>query len=57
MDKHEIEVIVGETLQLGDYFVTILDVEGDEIRIRIDSEDGEPFTFDPPDSQSLYLTH
>lgn len=59
MDEHEreIEVGVGDTLQVGDYFVTILDVEGDEIRIRIESEDGSSFFASPPDAESLFLMH
>lgn len=42
VNESEVELSLGETVQIGDYSVTILDVDGDTIHIRIDSsEDGE----------------
>lgn len=39
MNESEVELSPGETVQIGDYSVTILEVDGDEIHFRIDSPD------------------
>ena len=42
VNESEVELSSGETVQIGDYSVTILDVDGDVIHFRIDSpDDGE----------------
>ncbi|MEW4486959.1 hypothetical protein AB1L42_02700 [Thalassoglobus sp. JC818] len=40
MQEHLIELSVGETFQVGEYTVTLLDVEGDELALEI-MEDGQ----------------
>jgi co-chaperonin GroES (HSP10) len=39
VQEYEFELQVGDTLQLDEYTVTIVDIDGDEISVRIDSED------------------
>lgn len=39
MREFEIELSVGDALQLGDYVLTILDVERGEISFRLDRSD------------------
>lgn len=36
MQEHEFELQVGDTLRLGDYTVTIVDIDRDEVSVRID---------------------
>lgn len=35
MSLHEIELTVGEVLQIGDYTVTVIDLENGEVTFRI----------------------
>lgn len=37
MQEQEIEMQVGETVQVGDYLVTVIDIDGDEVSVRIDA--------------------
>ncbi len=39
MEEYEFELQVGDTLRLAEYTVTVVDIDGDEISVRIDSED------------------
>lgn len=39
VQKQELEVQVGDTLHIGDYTITIVDLDGDEVGVRIDSVD------------------
>ncbi|WP_437202439.1 hypothetical protein [Planctomicrobium sp. SH664] len=39
VQEHLIELSVGESIQVGEYFVRILDVNGDELCIEIDGDD------------------
>ncbi|MEX0702718.1 MAG: hypothetical protein WD069_11550 [Planctomycetales bacterium] len=41
MKEHELELSIGEVLQIGEYTVTIVDIEGAEVGFRIDSLDDE----------------
>ncbi|MEW4527445.1 MAG: hypothetical protein ACF8PG_12870 [Maioricimonas sp. JB045] len=36
MSEREIEVTIGETIQVGDLLVTVVDVEGEEIRFHVE---------------------
>lgn len=36
MYETEVELAVGQTVQVGEVAVTILDIDGDAIRVRID---------------------
>lgn len=38
MQEHLIELCVGETLQVGRYRVTLLQVQGDELSIEVDGD-------------------
>ena len=40
MQEHLIELSVGETFQVGEYIVTLLDVDGDQLAFEI-IEDGQ----------------
>ena len=42
MQKQELEVQVGDTLHIGDYTITIVDVDGDEAAFRIDASTNLP---------------
>ncbi len=35
----EMELSIGDTIQVDDQFLTIVDIEGDEILLRLDPED------------------
>lgn len=42
MNETEIELSIGETVQLGEISVTIVDVDGDAIRFQIESPADQP---------------
>lgn len=39
MPEHELELAVGETVRIGDFCVTVIDIEGGEVAFRIDPAD------------------
>ena len=46
MNESEVELSLGETVQIGDYSVTIIDIDGDQIQFRVDppeENDGRGF--------------
>jgi hypothetical protein len=36
VQEHQFELQVGDTLQVGDYTVMVVDIDGDEVSVRID---------------------
>ena len=36
--KMEMELSIGDTIQVGSQFLTVIDIEGDEILFQLDSE-------------------
>ncbi len=36
--KTEMELSLGDTIQVGNQFLTVIDIEGDEILFQLDSE-------------------
>lgn len=40
MQKFEIDLSVGDELHLGEYILTVIDVERGEISVRLDRTDG-----------------
>lgn len=36
MYERQVELSVGQTLQIGDVLMTIVDIEGDEIHVKLD---------------------
>lgn len=36
MQLHELELMVGDVLQVGEYTVTVLDIENGEVSFRVD---------------------
>ena len=38
MYERQVELTVGQTLQVGDVMLTIVDIEGDEIHVRVDND-------------------
>lgn len=41
VSEREIEVTIGETIQVGDLLVTVVDVEGEEIRFHVEGGNSE----------------
>ena len=41
MDEFLIDLSVGETIQIGEYVVTVIDAEDGEISVEIESDEGE----------------
>ena len=41
MQEHVVELLVGESVRVGEYVVTVIDVDGPEISFRIDSPEDE----------------
>lgn len=39
MQEQEIELSIGDSLQIGEHTVTVVDVEGDKVSFRVDHED------------------
>ena len=54
MNESQVDLAIGETIQVGEYLVTVEDIEGEEIRIQVDSLDG-PFEIreEPPPREPL----
>jgi hypothetical protein len=54
VEEHEVELAIGDTLHLGDQIFTVLDIEGDAIRFRVETVDmlahGESAQFSADDS-------
>lgn len=40
MQEHLIELSVGDTIQVGEYRVTVLQINGDELSIEVDGDGG-----------------
>ena len=40
MQEQEVELAVGETVQIGDYFVTVVDTDAGDVSFRVDPVDG-----------------
>lgn len=36
MQEQEIELAVGDTVQIGDYAVTVVDIDAEDISVRVD---------------------
>ena len=49
MNEYEVELSVGDVLQVGDYTVTVMEIDGLEFRFRID-EPGEEVALSVPAS-------
>jgi len=41
VERPEIELSVGDTLQIGDCVVTVVDIDGDEVSFRVDQAESE----------------
>jgi hypothetical protein len=39
--ERQVELSVGQTLQIGDVLMTIVEIEGDEIHVRLDNGDDD----------------
>lgn len=54
MNESQLDLCIGETVRVGEYLVTVEDIEGEEIRIQVDSLDG-PFEIreEPPERDPL----
>jgi len=41
MAESSVDLAVGETLHVGAWLVTIVDIDGDDVRVRVDPAGGE----------------
>lgn len=41
MREYELELSVGDVVQIGDMTVTVVDIDGPDVSFRIDSEEAE----------------
>ena len=41
MQAHELELMVGDTVWIGDRELTLIDIDGEEVTFRVDSGDEE----------------
>lgn len=39
MQEQEIELSIGDSLQIGEHTMTIVDIEGDKVTFRVDHEE------------------
>ena len=46
MQEQEIELSVGDVLELGDHTVTVIDINGSEVSFRVDSHDTNELQFE-----------
>jgi hypothetical protein len=44
VQEQEIELAVGDVVQIGQYTVTVIDIDGPEVSFRIDSSESDEFT-------------
>jgi len=42
VNETEVELVVGETIHVGDFAVTILDVDGEAIQVRVEQPSTMP---------------
>lgn len=42
MEERQLELVVGESFEIAGIVVTLLEIEGDEIHLRFDADDGLP---------------
>lgn len=54
MKDHELELSIGEVLQVGDYTVTVVDIDGVEVGFRIDSMEEEGETVFAGDAEAVF---
>lgn len=48
MSLHELELTVGDVIQIGDYTVTVIDLENGEVTFRIQEPVGEEIPAESP---------
>ena len=48
MQEQEFELSIGDVLQIGDRFVTVIDIDGSEASFRVDSADSTELS--PPNA-------
>jgi hypothetical protein len=41
VQEYELELSIGDVLQVGDCTVTVIDIEGSEVSFRVDSQESE----------------
>ena len=46
MEERQLELVVGESFEIAGIVVTLLEIEGDEIHLRFDADDGLPLADD-----------
>ena len=53
MQQFELELKVGDSLQIGNRIVTVIDIDGPELSVRIDPADG---LLCPPSEEDVSLS-
>lgn len=51
MELQELDLAVGDVVQIGEYTVTVIDIENDDVTLRVD----QPETLDEADLRSTVL--
>ena len=51
MELHELDLAVGDVVQIGEYTVTVIDIENDDVTLRVD----QPGAIDDSDIGSTVL--
>jgi hypothetical protein len=54
VNDSQIELSIGETFYIGGYAVTVLDIDGDEIRFRIESPEDDDSGASPSVLDRMY---
>ena len=57
VNDSQIELSVGETFYIAGYAVTVLDIDGDDIRFRIDAPDDDDTGAYPSDLERMFRPH
>ena len=45
VQEQEFELSIGDVLQIGDRFVTVIDIDGSEVTFRVDPADSTELSF------------
>jgi hypothetical protein len=50
--EQEIELSIGEVVQIGDYVVTVVDIDGPEVSVRIDPVESDELVLSGQDRKA-----
>lgn len=52
VQEQQLEVSVGDVIQIGDYVVTVVDIDGTDVSFRVDQQQSDEFALAFEDSHS-----